>query len=333
MMKRAYRNLQKVANFSKMSGQDSYIRRVIAISDIHVDYRDNLEIVESWSKEKYGKDALILAGDVTDLTSLLETTLKRLARVFAEVFFVPGNHDLWLRRPEFANSIEKFHEILKMCERNGIHTKPGKLSLSAKDHIWIVPLYSWYATPEEDANDATYITPQVPENIEKNRQMWMDNFACKWPDLVETRSKYFANLNDEMLKPSLPFDGPVISFSHFLPRTDLILSSKEEEDAIKKERERLNLEDTTAPKRQGGVAGFNFSRYAGAKCLETQIRSFKSTVHVHGHQHRNRDRTIDGVRYVSHCLGYGHEREKGLLWGLHELDNGPRQVWPLVNNF
>jgi hypothetical protein len=245
-------------------------------------------------------------------------------------FFLLGNHDVWVRGPEFSDSIEKFHEILKMCERINIETKPGKISLSDNSHVWIVPLYSWYATPEEDASDATYITPQVPENVEKNKQMWMDNYACKWPDLVETRSKYFDKLNAEMLKPFLPFDAPVISFSHFLPRTDLVLSSREEDVAIEKERQRLNLKDTATPKRQGGIAGFNFSRYAGAKCIETRIRSLPSVVHIHGHQHRNRDRTIDGIQYISHCLGYGYEREKGLIWGLHELDNGPRQVWPPI---
>ena len=54
---------------------------------------------------------------------------------------------------------------------------------------------------------------------------------------------------------------------------------------------------------------FNFSRVAGDQRIENQIRRLKSGIHVYGHQHRNRDRTIAGVRYVSHCLGNKSERK------------------------
>jgi hypothetical protein len=33
---------------------------------------------------------------------------------------------------------------------------------------------------------------------------------------------------------------------------------------------------------------------------------------------------IDGVLYVSHCLGYGRERAIGLI---RNLENGPKLVW------
>ena len=64
--------------------------RVYAISDLHIDYPENLEFVRSWSNDKYRNDVLIVAGDVTDNLQLLETTLRQLKKKFAEVFFVPG---------------------------------------------------------------------------------------------------------------------------------------------------------------------------------------------------------------------------------------------------
>ena len=70
---------------------------------------------------------------------------------------------------------------------------------------------------------------------------------------------------------------------------------------------------------------FNFSRVAGTSALDTQIRRLGSIIHVYGHQHRNRDRVIDGVHYVSHCLGYPVERSRGVVRG---IDEGVREVWP-----
>jgi hypothetical protein len=74
---------------------------------------------------------------------------------------------------------------------------------------------------------------------------------------------------------------------------------------------------------RGSEEQFNFSRVAGTWALDEQIRKLGSRVHVYGHQHRNRWRSIDGVLYVSHCLGYSEERESDQI--LH-LDNGPRLI-------
>lgn len=64
--------------------------RVFAISDLHVDIKQNLEFVESWCSTKYQNDCLIVAGDVTDNEALLQLTLESLKSKFKEVFFVPG---------------------------------------------------------------------------------------------------------------------------------------------------------------------------------------------------------------------------------------------------
>ena len=56
---------------------------------------------------------------------------------------------------------------------------------------------------------------------------------------------------------------------------------------------------------------FNFSRVAGSRRIEEQLRRLGSRLHIYGHQHRNRLRTIDGVTYLSHCMGYPKERQRG----------------------
>lgn len=64
--------------------------RVFAISDLHVDYKENQTFVNGWSSTKYQNDALIVAGDVTDKLVLLEATLRSFKAKFRDVFYVSG---------------------------------------------------------------------------------------------------------------------------------------------------------------------------------------------------------------------------------------------------
>lgn len=79
--------------------------------------------------------------------------------------------------------------------------------------------------------------------------------------------------------------------------------------------------------RQGAAKSFNFTRFAGSQTIENQLRQVGAAIHVYGHQHRNRDRCIEGVRYISHCLGSTGEQQKGLITGMDEW-KGPKQILP-----
>ena len=98
-----------------------------------------------------------------------------------------------------------------------------------------------------------------------------------------------------------------MSYSHFLPRRDLMLRTPEDRIAY----------GAGQPDR---YPAFNFSRVAGSFGIDRQVRALGAQVHVYGHQHRNRDRVVDGVRYVSHCLGYPGE-------GAAQDAARPRLVW------
>ena len=242
-----------------------------------------------------------------------------------------GNHELWIRRDSYPDSIEKFYKILEMCAEIGIHTDPAKIQTTAKDsgssEVWIVPLFSWYSKPEEEESDSLYAPGSrlLHEDRKFCEQGWMDNRLCKWDSLPKgmTPSQYFSVLNADRLAQS--YDAPIISFSHFLPRLELVQEDDKDHAEVKKFRDRHYMGE--APKFQGGIVGFNFSRYAGCKRLEKSIRKLGSCIHVHGHQHRNRDREVDGIRYVSHCLGSLKEQEEGWTWGMEEW-KGPKQIWP-----
>ncbi len=67
-----------------------------ALSDLHVGHRLNREAIAALPS--YGDDWLIVAGDVGETEAHLDVTLDVLCRRFAQVLWVPGNHELWTVR-------------------------------------------------------------------------------------------------------------------------------------------------------------------------------------------------------------------------------------------
>lgn len=115
--------------------------RVYAISDVHIDYagtirvlsplnfqQDNWKWVLAIDKDRHKQDTFIVAGDVTHDLKKLRDFFREVKVRFASVFYVPGNHELWVRPPDGdKNSIQKFEQILAICAEEGIMTKPMKV--------------------------------------------------------------------------------------------------------------------------------------------------------------------------------------------------------------
>ena len=112
--------------------------RIFAISDLHVDYSANWKWVEDISQLDYQADVLLLAGDISHALDKLERTLCALKRRFRHVFFVPGNHDVWVRG-QSINSLEKFDAVCALCSACGVETTMAEL-----DSVRTAPLLSWY---------------------------------------------------------------------------------------------------------------------------------------------------------------------------------------------
>lgn len=275
--------------------------RIYALSDIHVDEPPNREWLQSLPRCEYADDILLLAGDVTHRLDLLAWALEFLRCRFREVFYVPGNHDLWVTQEDSFDSQEKFHRVIEQC--NALDVRTGwKQLICGSDKINIVPLLSWYSRRGE--SEDTLYAPRVDACLDLS--VWSDTYLIRWPSRVpNAMCDYFLDLNEK--RNPLSFDGDVITFSHFLPRRELMLRAPNE------------------PVTGGDTARFNFSEVAGCKRIDRQLRKLAATIHVYGHQHRNRVRTIEGVTYKSCCLGYSRERQKGLV----NIEGGlPSEVWP-----
>jgi Icc-related predicted phosphoesterase len=249
--------------------------RIFAISDLHTDFRENWRLVNQLSKSLYQNDVLIVAGDIADTNEIIKRTLSLLRSRFKMVFYTPGNHELWVRdRKDGFDSIEKLNSILSLCESLDVQTSPA-----IAGNIWIVPLFSWY--------DLDFDSENTDAQLEGDAQIegWTDFYFCKWPQGIQQLSRYFMKLNLPNIRR---YDRPIISFSHFLPRIEL-LPAKE------------NLIFKGLPK------------VAGSRLLEKQIRELQSVTHVFGHSHINRDCVIDGIRYMQNALRYPRERSDGGL--------------------
>jgi predicted phosphodiesterase len=281
--------------------------RVLAVSDIHADHRENLAWVLRLPHGAAAGDVLLVAGDVSHRLDRLAEVLCHLRSCFGRVFFVPGNHEAWLGddAAEPADSLAKLRRVLDLCEDLGVETGAARLGDGA-DAVWIVPLLGWYEGPDEA--DTSLFVPKPGEDA--SLSMWVDRWAVRWPDFGGglTATDVLLGFGGDLP----PRDGaPVITFSHFLPRRELIPLTPAEHAAW-------------AGPLVDPAPAFNFSRVAGTRRLDERLRAAGSVLHVYGHQHRNRAVSLDGVRYVSHCLGTPRERAAGRT---RAVGDGPRVVW------
>lgn len=238
--------------------------RVFAVSDIHIDYSENKHWMLNLSNIDYQQDILILGGDVSDKLSLLELCFSELARKFKKVLFVHGNHELWVSREKSFDSMQKFHKVCEIALDNEIVLEPF-----TEDELSIVPLQSWY--------DFSFAKPS-----EQLLKVWGDFHSCRWPNEIscEVITAYFLDRN----RPCLDIKNKtLITFSHFLPRIDLM--------------------PEYIPER---------FRYIypvlGTNLLEEQVRLLNPDIHVYGHSHVNRKVLLDGIQYINNAFAYPSEK-------------------------
>lgn len=177
--------------------------RIFAISDLHLEYSENLYWLNQISKFDYQNDILILAGDISDSLDLIKFAFDELIHRFAHVLFVPGNHDLWLRHNRVKDSFDKLRLIREIAKQFGIQMTPLHLR-----NISIYPLFGWY--------DYSFGQPTQALDM-----IWMDYRYCRWPQdyTVNHIMQFFLELNHDYITTKSA--DKVITFSHFLPRIDL----------------------------------------------------------------------------------------------------------------
>jgi len=238
---------------------------------VHYDHPGAKEWATNLSKTAYKNDAIIVAGDVGDTFVAVKYCLKAFRAAFRRVFYVPGNHDMWIRpkgqhsdEPSmFADSVLKLLELWKMCDELDVDVGPAKLSPKCT----VVPLDAWYSYTFD------HWDPRPGSTL-------FDKF-CKWPMHYDSVWEFMTGLNESRIqiaqKHAPPSGlGDVITFSHFLPRKELPLPGVHE-----------------------------MAKASGCLKVEEQLRRVGSRMHIFGHTHINTQNEYEGVVYMQNAMGYG----------------------------
>src|SRR5438034_11723558 len=99
--------------------------KLYAISDLHLGHEINRQALAAIPS--YPEDWLILAGDIGETTEHLRYALSILTRRFAQLLWVPGNHDLWTIPSRSSEDTElrgeeKYRALVSICRDYGVLT-------------------------------------------------------------------------------------------------------------------------------------------------------------------------------------------------------------------
>jgi 3',5'-cyclic AMP phosphodiesterase CpdA len=273
--------------------------RLLAVSDLHVAFPQNREIVSGLQPESDG-DWLLLAGDVGEQYLEIEWALRTLAGKFATVVWTPGNHELWTRRndPVSLRGQERYLALVELCRGLGIITPEDPYPVwdgpGNTGPVTIAPVFLLYdytfrpdgAQTKEDGLKLAY-----------EKGIVCSDEALLFPDPYETREEWcWARIEATERRlaardPALP----VVFVTHY---------------PLVREPTRVLRYPV-------------FAQWCGTTRTADWHLRFNAAAVVYGHLHIPRVTWYDGVRFEEVSLGYPREwRRRGTPPGL------PRQILP-----
>jgi len=274
--------------------------KLYAISDLHLGYDANRAALESLRPHPH--DWLILAGDTGETAHQLEYALSIVTRRFAQVLWVPGNHDLWTLPydDDPSRGEARYHRLLSICRNYGVLTPedpyvrwPGE-----GPAYLLAPLFTLY--------DYSFRPDAVPEAqaiawAEETGVVCADEYLLH-PDPYPSRSAWCAarcHVTERRLQEVLTTER-LILINHFPLRHDLVCLPR-------------------IPR---------FSIWCGTRRTHNWHIRFPVAVVVFGHLHMRATEYRDGVRFEEVSLGYPRHwrQERGLAPYLREILPGPEHM-------
>jgi predicted phosphodiesterase len=270
--------------------------RLLAVSDLHVSYPQNREIVQQL-RPSSPADWLLVAGDTGEFLADIEWALRTLSERFARVIWVPGNHDLWThtRDPVRLRGEQRYQRLVEVCRGLGVLTPEDPFC------VWegpggpavIVPLFLLYdysfrpegARTKEEGLARAYDTGVVCTD---------EHFL--YPDPYPSREAWCAarvSLTERRLAaldPALP----TVLVNHF--------------PLVREPTRVLRYPE--------------FAQWCGTTRTAGWHLRYRASVVVYGHLHIPRTTRYDGVPFLEVSLGYPRE------WGPRGKVTIPRQVFP-----
>lgn len=267
--------------------------RLMAISDLHVGYRENRELLTGL-RPGSPADWLIVAGDVAERTSDIGGALGLLSERFARVIWVPGNHELWTTKgdPVPLRGEDRYLSIVRLCRSLGVVTPedPYPVWEGPAGPVMVVPLFLLYdytfrppGTTKEEALALAYESGVVCMD---ELLLHPDPYGSKdaWCQArVEQTEARLAGLDPQF---------PLVLVNHYP----------------------LVRAPTKVLRHQ------QFAQWCGTERTADWHRRFNVAAVVYGHLHIRRTMWHDGVRFMDVSLGYPAERAgRGYSTGLCQV--------------
>ncbi|GAA0461736.1 metallophosphoesterase family protein [Streptomyces olivaceiscleroticus] len=273
--------------------------RVVAVSDLHVRYAENRDIVERLEPAS-ADDWLLVAGDLGEYVADIRWALERLSERFAKVVWVPGNHELWTptNDPVRLRGVARYEHLVDLCRELGVVTPedPYPVWEGEGGPVVVAPLFLLYDYTFRPPGTATKEAALAV--AEKAGIVCTDEFFLH-PDPYPTRDAWCrARLAaTEARLAAVPEELPTVLVNHF-----------------------PLVREPVRPLRYP-----EFALWCGTEATADWPRRFRAATVVHGHLHIPRLVMWDGVPHQEVSLGYPRE------WRHRSGPQGrPVQILPAV---
>jgi 3',5'-cyclic AMP phosphodiesterase CpdA len=272
--------------------------RLLAVSDLHVGYEANREIVSAL-RPASEDDWLIVAGDVGEIFADVEWALRLLSERYAKVIWTPGNHELWTPRPDpvTLRGEHRYRRLVEMCRGLGVLTPedPYAVWRGPGGPVTVAPLFVLYdytfRLPGLETKDAALANAREAGVVCTDEfQLHPDPHPTReaWCDVRITETEQLLAARDPALRTVL--------VSHFP----------------------LVREPTSV------LWHPEFALWCGTERTADWHKRYDAVAAVYGHLHIPRTTWYDGVRFEEVSLGYPREWERRP--GPH---GRPRQILPV----
>ncbi|KIW16268.1 hypothetical protein PV08_06319 [Exophiala spinifera] len=273
--------------------------RLYAISDIHLSFKLNREALDEL--EPHDDDSLIICGDVGERLEHLQEAFEITTKLFKQVFWVPGNHELYTLpgvtteddldkelRGEF-----KYQECVRVANEYGVITPEDEFVRWEGEGgpCLICPIFTLY----DYSFRPDHVSRENAVDWAMEQNVYATDEALLHPDPYETRDDWCSALvskTEERLREAAARGIPLILINHWPLREDVI----------------------TIPRIP------RFSLWCGTKKTEDWHTRFNAKVVVSGHLHVRRTDWIDGVRFEEVSLGYPRQWQTSKDRGLNIND-------------
>ncbi|MGY0231970.1 metallophosphoesterase family protein [Longispora urticae] len=267
---------------------------MFAISDVHVRYPENREVVAGLRPESE-EDWLLVAGDIGEAMADVEGTLRFFASRFGTVVWTPGNHELWThpKDPQALRGEARYRHLVELCRGLGIHTPedPFPVYEGEGGPVTVAPLFLLYdySFMPEGAS-----TPAEGLEIAYNAGIVATDEALLHPDPYPDRAAWCAARVEYTEKRLVDLDGARTVLVNHFP---------------------LTREATRTLRYQ------EFAQWCGTTRSADWHLRFNAEVVVYGHLHIPRTTVEDGVRFEEVSIGYPRERQyrRGVPLGLRQI--------------